>query len=120
MNGRQVNLDNTISSGEELVKENHFASDDIRNRINEVRQEWNNITDLAEKRRTKLQDAEALYQVRNMMRLKMACSRRFSSLVFHFSWFVDLFRDSQHTCPMLSNKISIRISFVIVTTVRYP
>jgi len=63
MNGRQVNMDNTIAAGEELVAEQHFASEDIRNRINDVRQEWINVTELAEKRRTKLKEAEDLYQV---------------------------------------------------------
>ena len=63
MNGRQANLENTISSGEELVEQQHFASEDIRNRINEVRQEWTHLSDLAEKRRTKLKEAEDLYQV---------------------------------------------------------
>lgn len=64
MTGRRANLDNVIGIGENLIKEDHFASDDIQSRIDEVLREWNNISDLAKKRRERLAEVEALYQVR--------------------------------------------------------
>ena len=78
MNGRQMNLDNTIAGGEELVAQQHFASEDIRNRINEVRQEWISVTKLAEKRRTKLKEAEDLYQVC----LEVLCVKNSCCIIF--------------------------------------
>ncbi|XP_076810469.1 spectrin beta chain, non-erythrocytic 1-like isoform X3 [Clavelina lepadiformis] len=62
MKGRKSALENTVASGEELIKQDHFASDDIRSRINSISEQWENLEQLATARRTRLQEAENLYQ----------------------------------------------------------
>ncbi|XP_077975326.1 spectrin beta chain, non-erythrocytic 1-like isoform X4 [Styela clava] len=62
MAGRKMIKDQSIKAGELLLEQEHFASDEIRSRISEVEQQWENLDDLAKERRKKLEQANDLYQ----------------------------------------------------------
>lgn len=63
MAGRKTMLDQSIKSGEELINQDHFASNEIKDRINEVKEQWQSLEALAKMRRKKLEDASELFQV---------------------------------------------------------
>lgn len=56
-------LDQSIKAGELLVEQEHFASDDIQEKIKDVEQQWKNLEDLAKARRKRLGEASDIYQV---------------------------------------------------------
>lgn len=56
-------LQQTIAGGEELVTQDHYASDEIKTRINDGMAQWDNLEELAEQRKKKLEEANNLCQV---------------------------------------------------------
>nr|XP_026689485.1 spectrin beta chain, non-erythrocytic 1 isoform X2 [Ciona intestinalis] len=62
MKGRKAMLANTISVGEDLIKEDHFASEDIQKHISDINEQWENLEQLADGRNELLKEANKLYQ----------------------------------------------------------
>uniref|UniRef100_H2ZPE1 Spectrin beta chain n=1 Tax=Ciona savignyi TaxID=51511 RepID=H2ZPE1_CIOSA len=61
MNGRKAMLANAIAVGEDLISEDHFASQDIAKHISDINEQWKNLEELAEARNELLR-ANKLYQ----------------------------------------------------------
>ena len=65
MQARQPYCERICQSGEELISNKHYASRDIRQRINSLRDKWKKLQELASMRRTRLDDAFESHQVTN-------------------------------------------------------
>lgn len=50
-------------TGRQLIKNKHYASRDIQQRINSLQDMWKKLKDLAQKRHTRLDDAAESHQV---------------------------------------------------------
>lgn len=48
--------------GDQLVKNNHFAKNDIKARVNSLKDQWQRLRDLVKQRRTRLEDAAESHQ----------------------------------------------------------
>ncbi|KAM6956795.1 spectrin beta chain, non-erythrocytic 1-like isoform 2-T2 [Aplochiton taeniatus] len=57
MSGRAAHLQQTIRQGDQLVADNHFGSDKIRERIHDIREQWAALEALSAVRKTRLQEA---------------------------------------------------------------
>lgn len=60
--GHQAQLESNIQMGEDLVKENHPGSPQIKDRIVDVKEKFNRLQDLAAQRQKRLNEAVDLYQ----------------------------------------------------------
>ena len=84
MKGRQPQCEEVCRVGENLVNSRHYASNDIRLRINSLREKWQRLRDLVAQRRTRLEDAAESHQVSNhysSLLLKDFCCKAFSVLI---------------------------------------
>ncbi|XP_070772263.1 spectrin beta chain, non-erythrocytic 1 isoform X3 [Enoplosus armatus] len=57
MSGRAAHLQQTIKQGEELVANNHFGSDKIKERIQDIQEQWAALERLSAVRKARLQEA---------------------------------------------------------------
>ncbi|XP_075330315.1 spectrin beta chain, non-erythrocytic 1-like isoform X2 [Odontesthes bonariensis] len=57
MSGRAAHLQQTIKQGEELVADNHFGADKIRERIQDIQEQWAALERLSAVRKAHLQEA---------------------------------------------------------------
>ncbi|XP_046886092.1 spectrin beta chain, non-erythrocytic 1 isoform X2 [Hypomesus transpacificus] len=57
MIGRAGHLQQTVRQGEELVADNHFGSDKIKERIADIQEQWKGLERLSAVRKTRLQEA---------------------------------------------------------------
>nr|XP_020441852.1 spectrin beta chain, non-erythrocytic 1 isoform X2 [Monopterus albus] len=57
MSGRAAHLQQTIKQGEELVADNHFGADKIKERIRDVQEQWAALERLSAVRKARLQEA---------------------------------------------------------------
>uniref|UniRef100_A0A8D3BU93 Spectrin beta chain n=1 Tax=Scophthalmus maximus TaxID=52904 RepID=A0A8D3BU93_SCOMX len=57
MSGRAAHLQQTIKQGDELVADNHFGSDKIKERIQDVQEQWAALERLSAVRKARLQEA---------------------------------------------------------------
>ncbi len=64
LSGRHAELMENCQVGEDLIKENHFGSPQIRERIDHVKDSWDRLQELAAARKKRLQEALDMYQVR--------------------------------------------------------
>ncbi|KAM8940469.1 spectrin beta chain, non-erythrocytic 2 isoform 1-T1 [Pelodytes ibericus] len=62
MSGRHGPLQQTVAEGEELVSQGHFGAREIKEKIVEVRGQWNELESLAEDREQRLKEAFSYYQ----------------------------------------------------------
>uniref|UniRef100_A0A7N8Y886 Spectrin beta chain n=1 Tax=Mastacembelus armatus TaxID=205130 RepID=A0A7N8Y886_9TELE len=62
MTGRAAHLQQTIKQGEELVANNHFGSDKIKERIQDIQEQWAALERLSAVRKARLQEACNLHQ----------------------------------------------------------
>ena len=65
MDARRPLCQQVCQSGEELCAGKHYASRDIKQRIKNLNDKWKKLDDLANTRRTKLEDAAESHQVRS-------------------------------------------------------
>lgn len=63
MKAREAKTNLVCSGGQQLIEAKHPASADIEARIKSLRQHWNVLSELADKRRKQLEDALEAYQV---------------------------------------------------------
>uniref|UniRef100_A0A8C7XCV9 Spectrin beta chain n=1 Tax=Oryzias sinensis TaxID=183150 RepID=A0A8C7XCV9_9TELE len=57
MSGRAAHLQQTIKQGEDLVADNHFGADKIRERIRDIQEQWATLERLTAVRKSRLQEA---------------------------------------------------------------
>ncbi|XP_040905112.1 spectrin beta chain, non-erythrocytic 1 isoform X2 [Toxotes jaculatrix] len=57
MSGRAAHLQQTIKQGEELVADNHFGADKIKERIQDIQEQWAALERLSAVRKARLQEA---------------------------------------------------------------
>uniref|UniRef100_A0A668SML8 Spectrin beta chain n=1 Tax=Oreochromis aureus TaxID=47969 RepID=A0A668SML8_OREAU len=57
MSGRAAHLQQTIKQGEELVADNHFGADKIKERIKDIQEQWAALEHLSAVRKARLQEA---------------------------------------------------------------
>ncbi|XP_066553312.1 spectrin beta chain, non-erythrocytic 1 isoform X1 [Amia ocellicauda] len=62
MSGRSGHLQQTIREGEEMVSNDHFGSDKIRERISDIQEQWANLERLSAVRKQRLEEACSLHQ----------------------------------------------------------
>ncbi|KAJ1156330.1 hypothetical protein NDU88_009054 [Pleurodeles waltl] len=62
MSGRSGNFRQTIREGEEMIKEDHFGSEKIRERINDIEEQWASLEQLSAIRKKHLKEAASLHQ----------------------------------------------------------
>ncbi|KAK7902028.1 hypothetical protein WMY93_018797 [Mugilogobius chulae] len=69
MSGRGAHLQQTIKQGEELVANNHFGADKIKERIQDLQEQWAALERLSAVRKAKLQEAcnQHQFQVQNRL-----------------------------------------------------
>ncbi|XP_077469904.1 spectrin beta chain, non-erythrocytic 1 isoform X2 [Stigmatopora argus] len=60
--GRAAHLQQTIKQGEQLVADDHFGADKIRERIRDIRDQWAALEQLSAVRKSRLQEACNLHQ----------------------------------------------------------
>ncbi|XP_077585265.1 spectrin beta chain, non-erythrocytic 1 isoform X3 [Stigmatopora nigra] len=60
--GRAAHLQQTIKQGEQLVADDHFGADKIRERIRDIREQWAALEQLSAVRKSRLQEACNLHQ----------------------------------------------------------
>ncbi len=58
-----ANCIQVLSVGEHLLSTNHRASPEIKSKIKSLTDKWNRLKDLAQKRKTRLEDAAESHQV---------------------------------------------------------
>uniref|UniRef100_A0A3Q1JCC8 Spectrin beta chain n=1 Tax=Anabas testudineus TaxID=64144 RepID=A0A3Q1JCC8_ANATE len=57
MSGRAAHLQQTIKQGDELVADNHFGADKIKERIQDIQEQWAALENLSGVRKARLQEA---------------------------------------------------------------
>ncbi|MGH0140023.1 UNVERIFIED_CONTAM: hypothetical protein FKN15_010004 [Acipenser sinensis] len=62
MSGRYTHLQQTIREGEEMIADDHFGSDKIRERIMDIQEQWANLEQLSAIRKKRLEEASNLHQ----------------------------------------------------------
>ncbi|KAE8600783.1 hypothetical protein XENTR_v10013409 [Xenopus tropicalis] len=62
MSGRSGHLLQTIKEGEEMIAEDHFGSEKIRERIKDIQEQWANLEHLSAIRKKRLEDTTSSYQ----------------------------------------------------------
>uniref|UniRef100_K7FYR6 Spectrin beta chain n=2 Tax=Pelodiscus sinensis TaxID=13735 RepID=K7FYR6_PELSI len=62
MSGRSGNFQQAIKEGEDMVAEEHFGSEKIRERIKDMREQWANLELLSAIRKKRLEEASLLHQ----------------------------------------------------------
>ncbi|XP_039594856.1 spectrin beta chain, non-erythrocytic 1 isoform X2 [Polypterus senegalus] len=62
MSGRCGHMQQTIKEGEEMVAEDHFGSDKIKDRIKDIQEQWANLEQLSAFRKKRLEEAYNLHQ----------------------------------------------------------
>ncbi|XP_075902338.1 spectrin beta chain, non-erythrocytic 1-like isoform X1 [Nelusetta ayraudi] len=62
MSGRSAHLQQTIKQGEELVADNHFGAEKIKERIQDIQEQWASLERLSAVRKAALQEACNLHQ----------------------------------------------------------
>lgn len=58
ISGHESSIDNVKSQGQELIDNNHFASDDIQQQLLELQSRWRELKLLADRRTQKLKDSQ--------------------------------------------------------------
>ena len=69
MAARVPRCDQVCAVGETLIKNDHYARKDIGTRVAALRDKWQRLRELVQKRRTRLEDAAESHQVK----LKVFC-----------------------------------------------
>ncbi|XP_053568173.1 spectrin beta chain, non-erythrocytic 1 isoform X2 [Bombina bombina] len=62
MSGRSGHLLQTIKEGEEMISEDHFGSEKIRERITDIQEQWANLEQLSAIRKKRLEETASLHQ----------------------------------------------------------
>ncbi|XP_069464336.1 spectrin beta chain, non-erythrocytic 1 isoform X2 [Ambystoma mexicanum] len=62
MSGRSGHFRQTIREGEEMIRDEHFGSEKIRERITDIEEQWANLEHLSAIRKNHLQEASSLHQ----------------------------------------------------------
>lgn len=62
MSGRSGHFEQAIKEGEDMIAEDHFGSEKIRERITYIREQWANLGQLSAIRKKRLEEASALHQ----------------------------------------------------------
>ncbi|XP_023443367.1 spectrin beta chain, non-erythrocytic 1 isoform X3 [Dasypus novemcinctus] len=62
MSGRSSHFEQAIKEGEDMIAEEHFGSEKIRERIVYIREQWANLEQLSAIRKTRLEEASLLHQ----------------------------------------------------------
>ncbi|KAG8443698.1 hypothetical protein GDO86_009029 [Hymenochirus boettgeri] len=62
MSGRSGHLLQTIKEGEEMIAEDHFGSEKIRERINDIQEQWANLESLSARRKKRLEETSSFHQ----------------------------------------------------------
>uniref|UniRef100_A0A8C8VFF9 Spectrin beta chain n=1 Tax=Pelusios castaneus TaxID=367368 RepID=A0A8C8VFF9_9SAUR len=62
MSGRSANFQQAIKEGEDMIAEDHFGSEKIRERIKDMREQWANLEQLSAIRKKRLEEASLLHQ----------------------------------------------------------
>ncbi|CAM4539326.1 spectrin beta chain, non-erythrocytic 1 isoform X1 [Lepidochelys kempii] len=62
MSGRSGNFQQAIKEGEDMIAEEHFGSEKIRERIKDMREQWANLEQLSAIRKKRLEEASLLHQ----------------------------------------------------------
>ncbi|XP_072491666.1 spectrin beta chain, non-erythrocytic 1 isoform X3 [Notamacropus eugenii] len=62
MSGRSGHFEQAIKEGEDMITEEHFGSEKIRERIIYIRQQWANLEQLSAIRKKRLEEASLLHQ----------------------------------------------------------
>ncbi|NWH75832.1 SPTB2 protein, partial [Piaya cayana] len=62
MSGRSGHFQQAIKEGEEMIAEEHFGSEKIRERIKDIREQWANLEQLSAIRKKRLEEASLLHQ----------------------------------------------------------
>ena len=63
ISGHESSIDNVKSQGQELIDNNHFASDDIQQQLLELQSRWRELKLLADRRTQKLKDSQEAQKV---------------------------------------------------------
>ncbi|KAM4771567.1 spectrin beta chain, non-erythrocytic 1 isoform 1-T1 [Rhinophrynus dorsalis] len=62
MSGRSGHLLQTIKEGEEMIAEDHFGSEKIRQRIQDIQEQWANLEQLSAIRKKRLEETSSFHQ----------------------------------------------------------
>lgn len=62
MSGRSGHFQQAIKEGEDMIAEEHFGSEKIRERIKDIREQWANLEQLSAIRKKHLEEASLLHQ----------------------------------------------------------
>uniref|UniRef100_A0A8C0FS55 Spectrin beta chain n=1 Tax=Bubo bubo TaxID=30461 RepID=A0A8C0FS55_BUBBB len=62
MSGRSGHFQQAIKEGEDMITEEHFGSEKIRERIKDIREQWANLEQLSAIRKKRLEEASLLHQ----------------------------------------------------------
>ncbi|XP_074019070.1 spectrin beta chain, non-erythrocytic 1 [Numenius arquata] len=62
MSGRSGHFQQAIKEGEDMIAEEHFGSEKIRERIKDIREQWANLEQLSAIRKKRLEEAALLHQ----------------------------------------------------------
>ncbi|NXL36079.1 SPTB2 protein, partial [Glaucidium brasilianum] len=62
MSGRSGHFQQAIKEGEDMIVEEHFGSEKIRERIKDIREQWANLEQLSAIRKKRLEEASLLHQ----------------------------------------------------------
>ncbi|XP_009981167.1 PREDICTED: spectrin beta chain, non-erythrocytic 1 isoform X1 [Tauraco erythrolophus] len=62
MSGRSGHFQQAIKEGEDMIAEEHFGSEKIRERIKDIREQWANLEQLSAIRKKRLEEASLLHQ----------------------------------------------------------
>ncbi|KYO23593.1 spectrin beta chain, non-erythrocytic 1 isoform X2 [Alligator mississippiensis] len=62
MSGRSGHFQQTVKEGEDMIAEEHFGSEKIKERIKDIREQWANLEQLSAIRKKRLEEASLLHQ----------------------------------------------------------
>ncbi|XP_077190292.1 spectrin beta chain, non-erythrocytic 1 isoform X1 [Paroedura picta] len=62
MSGRSSHFQQAVKEGEDMIAEDHFGSEKIRERINDIQNQWANLEQLSAIRKKRLEEASLLHQ----------------------------------------------------------
>ncbi|XP_039200273.1 spectrin beta chain, non-erythrocytic 1 isoform X3 [Crotalus tigris] len=62
MSGRSGHFQQAVKEGEDMITENHFGSEKIRERISDIQNQWANLEQLSSIRKKRLEEASLLHQ----------------------------------------------------------
>lgn len=66
LNARHVHLQSMLKSGQELIDAGNLGSDKIKQRIDDINEDWNNLMQLSAARKNRLLEVVDYYQVRHV------------------------------------------------------